>query len=102
MKVLDFNKEALKRGKKLPKLKSKEPPDIQQEDTLYQGEFIHEEDKAFITVNPSLNEISIDLIDVATNLPYANFIFDSYTLFLITQATTRMFKQLDKELDEQY
>lgn len=103
MTVINFTKEAKKRNKTF-----KTPPPVTQKEEeialikdhrIFKGEYSHNEDKALITVEPDIDKVTIDLYDVSTGEQYYKFCFDSYTLFLITQATTRMFKELDEVLN---
>ncbi len=99
MTVINFTKEAAKRNKKL-KVPPKQLPPLSHDDTQsYRGEFHHEEDKAVITVDLDTDKVTIDLYDQLTDQQYSQFTFDSYTLFLITESTRRMFKELDEVLN---
>lgn len=78
--------------------KDKPKPSIEPTTSNYRGEFIHNEEKVSILVEPDIDRITLDFIDTFTNEQYAQFEFDSYTLFLITETTKRMFKELDNIL----
>lgn len=99
MTIINFSKEAAKRNITL-KIPIEEIPDQSPTPKEFKGEFIHNEDKVRITVEPDTDKVFIELYDQLTDTKYKEYTFDSYTLFLITESTYRMFKKLDTILND--
>ena len=102
MTVINFKSEANKRN---ITIKDPEPltevTDLNEDGealTVYQGNFIHKEDRVRITVDTVEDKVDLDVYDIKTNEKYLEFTFDSYTLFLIVEAARRMFKELEGEI----
>lgn len=94
--IVSFAAEAAKRNKTI-----KEPITPLEEDTsseTYTGQFLHNEDKVLITVDPDSDKVTIDMYDILTNEKYSQFVFDSYTLLLIAESSIRMFREMDSIL----
>lgn len=97
-KVISFQSEANKRNIDL-----KEPPEVpEQEDlfaepTLYEGDYIHEEDRVRILLNPVDDRVLLEIYDINTNEKYIEYDLDCYTMFLLTQAFGCMYQSLEGE-----
>ena len=105
MTIINFAKEAAKRNKPIKMIQKELLLDTpitdqeMQESTAYQGEYVHNEDRVFITIEPDKDKVTIDLYDTFTGEKYTQFEFDSYTLFLIVETSRRMFKGLEGVLN---
>lgn len=95
MKVINFEKELKKRNKqiKLQNLTKEETPKT----LLYEGDFIYNEDRVNIIIDSDSNQVSLNLYDIKTGLPYANLEVDSFTLFLISNAFLNLYVALENE-----
>lgn len=99
--TISFETEAKKRN---ILLKTPPPEQILEtpKETVYSGEFIHDDDLCQMFISPSDDSATINLIDKETGLPYANYHFDIYTLFLMTETASRMFTTLHNDGDLSY
>ena len=101
MKIIDFSKEAKKRNivlkapEKVVKIFKEEV-----EETVYEGDFIHRDDRVRIRVEPDNGKVLFNIFDIQTNTEYLDYTFDDHTWFLISEASRLMFKQLDGAQDE--
>ncbi len=95
MTIINFAKEAEKRG--VPLLPVLTDEIDTEEYLIYQGNYKHKEDRVQITVDTTTDRILLELFDIKLNEKYAEFEFDSYTLFLISETARIAFKEIDKE-----
>lgn len=97
--ILDFNKEAAKRN---VKIKFENIPKQETERVIdnYTGEYLHNEDRVVISVEPNNDKVTLELYDQLTDTKYTEFVFDTYTLFLIVETSRRMFNQLENILED--
>lgn len=97
-KVISFQSEANKRNIDL-----KDPP-VQQEQELeyeepklYESDYIHEEDRVRIVLNPIDDRVLLEIYDMKTDEKYIEYELDCYTMFLLTQAFGCIYQSLEGE-----